>query len=210
MIMKTLKLILLLFIPFTLKAQIIDDSAVDQINNGEVDFMQGEFVAYLADTTSPEFAELELTRMGFEISRLDFRPVTVIILNFPSDETLQKMKADPDIAHIIQLTSLQNTERILDSLQKKGMTDLEISRAMKALQQEKAGGTYRLELDFAFNKTNALEKMKNYEGIAWEIMGDSPRLVNIKAEPGNEAEVMNKAEQLPFVEYTALIGMLRE
>ncbi|MFN1835095.1 hypothetical protein AB2B38_007530 [Balneola sp. MJW-20] len=208
--MKTLKLLVLLLLPISLSAQVIDDSSIDRINRGEVEFMQGEFVAYLADTTSPSYALEELSRRGFEVSQTYFRPVTITILNFPPAEILQQMRSDKDLTKVTQLSSPVNMGNMLDSLKEEGLSELEISRALKAIQQETAGGTYQIELDYSFTKETAVQKMKIYPGIAWELAGDSPRMVNIKAEPGNEEAVMLKAEEVPFVKYTALIGMLKE
>lgn len=52
--------------------------------------------------------------------------------------------------------------------------------------------------------------MANYRSVAYEIISDFPRTVNILVEPGTENEQMLKVEQLPFVQYTALIGIIEE
>lgn len=208
--MKTLTtLFLLLYLPVA-SAQVIDDSAVDRINNGEVEFAEGRFVAYLADTTTPGFARQVFKQKGFDIALLNFEPVRITLRSFPSEETLQKMREDPDIVRIQQMQSQLDPREMMDSLEKEGLSQAEISRTLQKLQEQSRTGTYMIEFGYHLNREMVDRKMSTYYTLAYEVIGEAARMATLRTEPGKESESMQRAEMLPFVEYTALIGMIKD
>lgn len=208
--MKTLIPLFLLFYIPALSAQVIDDSAIDRINNGEVEFAEGRFIAYLADTTTPGYARMIFKQNGLDVALLNFEPVRITLMNFPSEQTLAKMRQDPDITRIQPMQSEIDPREMMDSLEKEGLTKAEISQALQKLQQQRKMGTYLIEFAYELNRDMADQKMRSYPNIAYEAFSDAPRMATLRAEPGKEKEAMQRAEMIPFVEYTALIGMIKD
>ena len=46
-------------------AQVLDDKALEKIENGETTTLKDQFVVYLADTASPAYIERQLSSLGY-------------------------------------------------------------------------------------------------------------------------------------------------
>lgn len=69
--------------------------------------------------------------------------------------------------------------------------------------------TYLIEMDYSVDRAVLKKLMSEFRDVAYRILRDDQRTVTIKAEPGNEPLLMDKVEQLPFVESTAMIGTIK-
>ena len=57
----------LLFLSISSQAQVIDDSALEDLQNKGIRFVEGKFVAYLADTVSPDFTAKAFAELDIQI-----------------------------------------------------------------------------------------------------------------------------------------------
>lgn len=187
-------------------AQIIDDSSVEDAQNGGYTFVEGMFVAYLADTVSPGFIRVQFREL--EISILDeyIKPLVISVINSPSKESVEKLRNHKKV-NAFYTTSLKDEALKLEQyLEESSLSD----EQKKRIKEETAPvETYIVEFDYSINKNELKKLMGEFRDVAYKIISDQPRTVTLKAEPGNEPLLMDKVEQLPFVESTAMIGTIK-
>ncbi len=207
--MKTLLsiFVLSLFVQ-NLSAQQMDESALQQAQQGNVTFMEGEFIAFLSDTVSPDYALSELEENGFEVVFSDINPVGIRVVSSPDSSRLEPLRQHPDIAKVDVITIAPDTEEYREKLRAQGLSGELLDQAVQRLVA--AGPQQHILIQFNYNITSEQVKtiMGGFRDLAYSIEQDFPRTVNIKADPGEERSVMERAEQLPFVQSTALIAVL--
>lgn len=198
--------ILLLFISIGVNAQVIDDSSVDRAQNG-YDFTEGRFVAYLADTVSPTFIRDQFQRLEIMILEEEIKPLLIALVNTPSGERLNELESHENIVGIYRSTFQNERGKLEKKLSDPTLTDKqkrEIQMILSAPSEE-----YFVEFDYSVDVKKAKVIMGEFRDVAYKVFRNSLRTVTLKAEPGNEPMLMDKVEQLPFVESTAMIGTIR-
>ncbi|XWN36992.1 MAG: hypothetical protein ROO71_13640 [Balneola sp.] len=187
-------------------AQVIDDSSIEDAQNGGYTFVEGMFVAYLADTVSPGFVREQFEEL--EISVLDeyIKPMIISIVNSPSKESVEKLK---NHKNVISFYTTGSKEELLKL--NKLLEETSLSEAQKEQVRKEAAPveTYFIEFDYSINKKELKRLMGEFRDVAYKIISDQPRTVTLKAEPGNEPLLMDRVEQLHFVESTAMIGTIK-
>ncbi len=207
MVRQNLLFIVLLILTGATNAQVIDDSSIEKNQNGDYDFVEGRFVAYLADTVSPTFIYDQFQQLGIIILDEDIEPLLIALVNTPSSERLEEMESHKNIVGIYRTTLAKERERLeyelsdpaLNAKQKKAI------RQLLTMPQE----DYILEFDYSVDIKKAQKVMGEFRDVAYKIFRNSLRTVTLKAEPGNEPLLMDKVEQLSFVESTAMIGAIK-
>ena len=189
------------------KAQVIDDSSVDQIRNGNYNFTEGRFVAYLADTVSPTFIREQFQQLNITILEETIEPLLIAIVNTPSDESIKKLEVQEHVVGIYR-TTLQGERRMLENK----LIDPNLSTSQKkAIRQllSMPSEDYVIEFDYSIDANKAKKLMGEFRDIAYKIVRNSFRTITLQAESGNEPLLMDKVEQLPFVTSTAMIGTVK-
>jgi hypothetical protein len=200
-------LMVLLILTGITKAQVIDDNSIKLNQNGNYEFTEGRFVAYLADTVSPTFIRNQFQSLEIMILDESIEPLLIALVNMPSKERLKELESHKNIVDIYRTTlererkSLENrlADPALNQKQKK-----EIRLLLSAPQEE-----YIIEFDYSVDVKRAKVIMGEFRDVAYKILRNSLRTVTLKAESGNEPMLMDKVEQLPFVVSTAMIGNIR-
>ncbi|HCI69986.1 MAG TPA: hypothetical protein DF712_18755 [Balneola sp.] len=187
-------------------AQIIDDSSIEDAQNGGYTFVEGMFVAYLADTVSPGFIRDEFRKLEIAVLDEHIKPIVISVVNVPSKETLEKLKNHKNVT-AFYATSLKEETIKLEQL----LEDTSLSAEEKEqIKKETAPvETFFVEFNYSINRKALKELMGEFRDVAYKIISDQPRTVTLKAEPGNEPLLMDKVEQLLFVESTAMIGTIK-
>ena len=186
------------------EAQVIDDSSVDKIQKGDYNFTEGRFIAYLADTVSPTFVREQFQQLNITILEETIEPLLIAIVNTPSKESLKKLEVHEHVVKIYR-TILQSEREVLENK----LTDPNLSELeKKAIRQflSVPSEDYVIEFDYSIDVNKAKKLMGEFRNIAYKIVRNSFRTVTLQAEPGNEPLLMDKVEQLHFVESTAMIG----
>jgi hypothetical protein len=191
----------------TATAQIIGDEALRSLQNQkQTNILEGEIVAFLEDSTSPEYFREEFARLRVEISHEVVEVTTIRLVNEPPDSTLERLYNHPRLLPRISdqiMTDFNQTDRA------KGLTEEELAEVEKeALKAEK--WLNRIEFKYSVTTEEAIKIMTGFRNVAYQIQQEPIRQVNLKTEPGNEEAVMKLVEQLPFVKSTAFIGMIGE
>lgn len=203
----TLIFILSVFVQ-SLSAQEFDDSALQQAQQGNVTFMEGEFIAFLSDTTSPDFALSELKELGFEVVFSDINPIRIRIVNSPDAETLYKLEQHNDILRVEVIDSPIDTASYRSQLLQQGMSDSLVDQAVERILSSGPRQTIYVDLDYHVTTEQVKTIMGNFRDVAYTIEQDYPKTVNIKTAPGEESNIMEKLEKIPFVKSTAMIAVL--
>lgn len=189
------------------KAQVIDDSSVDQIQNGNYNFTEGRFVAYLADTVSPTFVREQFQQLNITILEETIEPLLIAIVNTPSKESLKKLEVQEHVVGVYR-TTFESERRMLENK----LIDPNLTASQKkAIRQllSMPAEDYVIEFDYSIDVNKAKKLMGEFRDIAYKIVRNSFRTVTLQAEPGNEPLLMDKVEQLPFVVSTAMIGTVK-
>ncbi len=202
---KLLILPLLLMISFSGSAQIIDDSSVDQAQSG-YNFVEGRFVAYLADTVSPGFIEKVFQELEIPVLDMEIEPLVISIINQPSEKSLAALNNHSKIMTMHTMVDKTSELRLEQMLKERGYSEEQIKEL-----KSKAAETnrYLIRFDYSVNEQIAKTIMGEFRDVAYRIMSTPYKTVTLKAKEGEEPALMYRVEQLDFVEATAMIGSIK-
>ena len=178
------------------RAQIIDDSSIQDIQNGGYTVVEGMFVAYLADTVSPGYINKQFQQLDIVILDEYIKPMTISLVNSPSKKRSEKLRNQPKLRAIF--TAVPNNEQLsLEAF----LATSSFSESQKEDIRERAEEveTYFIELDYSIDRKALKTLMGEFRDVAYKIISDQPRTVTLQAEPGNEPLLMDKVQQLHFV-----------
>lgn len=192
------------------QAQIIGDESLQKLQNGEVSFLEGEFIAFLDDTVSPEFVRSTFLELGYELGFEDIHSVQIKVINTPPDSTIERLRRHPLVSDLTQQTEKVDTTAIKQALEAQGVEGSFYNQALENILNSPPSVSITCEFEFSVNEAKLKEIMGSFRNVAYEITRNIPRSVNIKAEPGSEPDVMEEVEKLPFVQSTALIGVIKD
>ncbi|MBO6522952.1 MAG: hypothetical protein JJ971_03935 [Balneolaceae bacterium] len=203
-----LLLIILWSLNSTLVAQVIGDDALQRVQDGNVSFLEGEFIVFLDDTVSSGFIEKRFEELGYEVSYLDIQPLQISIVNRPADSILTRLENHPEVSRsFIESVPIDSTY-FKELLEEQGLTGEAFDQAYDRLLTSQSNEERFFEFRHSVNVGRLKEIMGNFRSVAYQIFRDFPRSVNVACEPGKEKELMEKIEELPYVESTALIGII--
>ncbi|GAB5410477.1 MAG: hypothetical protein BalsKO_28420 [Balneolaceae bacterium] len=209
--MKRIVLLLFLFgfgaIP-RISAQVVGDEALQKLQSGEVSFLDGEFIVFLNDTVSPHFIEQAFLDLKYEISYSDINPILISIVNSPADSTIEELKNHPDVQRLFYEPAPVDSAYFKELLEQRGLSGENFDRAYDRLITSQTRDETLFEFTYSVNEDRLKQIMGNFRSVAYQILQNYPRSVNVTCTPGEEQELMGKIEQLPFVESTALIGVI--
>lgn len=201
-------ILVLVFFAIPLHAQVIGDDALQKIQSGEVSFLEGEFIVFLDDTVSPDFIERKFEELNYEISYSDINPILISIVNSPADSTLSRLKNHPDVLRFFLEPAPVDSAYFKELLEQRGLTGSNLDQAYDRLISSQTREEVLFEFNYSVNELRLKEIMGNFRSVAYQILQNYARSVNVTCTPGKEQELMEEIEQLPFVESTALIGVI--
>ncbi len=199
---------LFLLLGANLFAQVIGDESIRKLEQGEVSFLEGEFIAFLDDTVSLDFIQSEFRRLNYFLTHIEIEPILITIVNSPDDSTLYRLRSHPDVTNVFSEQVRVDTSSFESMLSERGLEGEEYDKALARLLEFESRTTQIYEFDYSVDEKRLKEIMKGFRNVAYTIFRNTPRSVNIKCEPGTEQEVMEKVDQLSYVQSTALIGMI--
>lgn len=187
-------------------AQVVDDSSINDAQSGGYDFVEGMFVAYLADTVSPGFIRKQFRDL--EISILDeyIKPMVISIVNSPSKESIEKLRNHSKVRAFFTAVPGGGRASLEEFLKNSSFSE---GQKEDIREQARQTEKYFIELDFSVNEKSLKRLMGEFRDVAYKIISNQPRSVTLKAEPGNEPLFMDKVKALSFVESTAMIGTIK-
>ena len=78
-------------------AQVLDDKALEKIQNAETTTLKDQFVVCLADTASSAYMERQLSFLGYNFKNLNVDPVRISIANSPDQSIIDDLLSKPEI-----------------------------------------------------------------------------------------------------------------
>ncbi|MFY0684173.1 MAG: hypothetical protein JXR20_06445 [Balneola sp.] len=186
-------------------AQVIDDSSINDAQNSGYTFVEGMFVAFLADTVSPEFIRKQFRDL--EISILDeyIKSMIVTVVNSPSKESLERLR---NHKNVISFYTTSTRDVLLELEEMLEDTLLSEAKKEEVIKENEPFEDFIIEFDYSVNEKKLKKLMGEFRGVAYKIISNEPRTITLKAVPGNEFVLMDKVEKLPFVESTAMVGSI--
>ena len=191
-------------------AQLINDSMLKKAQNGEVSYVEGKFVAFLNDTVSPAFVKKEFAKLGYVLSYVDILPLKISIVNVPPDSTLERLSSHPSVLNYLDYKVEKDSAKIREELIGQGIQGDLLDQAVQRLLNSPPDRIICFEFDYNIDDRTLKEIMGSFRNVAYQLEYVPIKSVNVSVEPGTETEVMEVVEKLPFVESTALIGMLND
>ena len=201
-----LSTVLVLCISTYVSAQIIDDSSIENAQTAGYTFVEGMFVAYLSDTVSPGFIERSFRELNIPVLDTQIEPLIVSVVNQPSDVSLAALQVHPKILAMHTMADKVSIEQTNELLQQRGYTEEQIKELKKESPEMMM---YIIRFDYSVNEKVAKQILGGYRDVAYRILSKPLRTVTLKAEVGEEPLLMDKVEQLHFVESTAMIGTIK-
>lgn len=190
------------------QAQVIGDDALQRVQDGNVSFLEGEFIVFLDDTVSSSFIDHRFKELGYEISYSDIQPLQISIVNRPPDSTLTRLENHPEVLRSFTESTPVDSAYFRDLLEQQGLSGEAFDQAFERLLASQTNKERFFEFKYSVNPDRLKEIMGNFRSVAYQIFRDYPRSINISCKPGQEEELMKKIEELPYVESTALIGVI--
>tara|TARA_R110000868_G_scaffold306734_1_gene568058 strand:+ start:91180 stop:91815 length:636 start_codon:yes stop_codon:yes gene_type:complete len=209
--MKRLILLLLLLgfgVHFKILAQVIGDEGLQRIQDGQVSFLEGEFIVFLNDTVSPDFIERKFSELDYNISFSDINPILISIVNSPDDSVLTNLGKHPNVNRSYIESIPVDSSYFRELLEEQGLLGAAFEQAFSRLVESQTKEEYFFEFDYSVNESRLKEIMGSFRSVAYQLLQNYTRSVNVTCTPGKEQELMEEIEQLPYVENTALIGVL--
>ncbi len=190
------------------RAQVIGDDALQRIQDGKVSFLEGEFIVFLDDTVSSSFIDRRFKELGYEISYSDIQSLQISIVNRPPDSTLTRLENHPEVLRSFTESTPVDSAYFRELLEEQGLSGEAFDQAFERLLTSQTNEERFFEFKYSVNTDQLKKIMGNFRSVAYQIFRDFPRSVNVSCEPGQEEELMKKIEELPYVESTALIGVI--
>ncbi len=194
------------FLPVLCSAQVIDNSAVDNLSQGTVNFIEGEFAVYLADTVSPGFIRQQFAALDIQISFNGIEPIVISLANTPSDSTLKKLYSHPKVLSFKELDTEKDYEIFEQELRKKKLSKEAYQVARLDFLSSQSTDNFLITFDYSVNIVGLKKIMREFKDAAYFVKQNYPRIVNVGVSPGTELEKMDKIEALPYVKFTAMIA----
>lgn len=207
---KYLSILFISFLATSIQAQFIGDDALRKIETGRVSTLEGEFIAYLADTVSPDYVTDQLKRLGYELGFMDIQPFTIAIINQPDEEVIAELTSQTEILDFNYQPDPVDSAYFRELLATQDLSPDEYASSLERIIASQTIERLFLRFQYSMNERAVINFMTSFRSVAYEIISDFSRTVNILVEPGTERDTMLEIEQLPFVEYTALIGVIGE
>jgi len=194
-------------------AQQMDTDALEKAQRGEVQLAEGAFIAYLSDTVTPTEARAGFEKAGLEVIQLDITPVTIRIVNSPADSLMQQFLQHPSVRTI--LTSRQGAmmQAVQEELKRLGHSNEQVSESLSRIFMSGNSGRvaeYIIRFQYDLSRDDVKKLMTGFRAIAYDLLNETPRTANIRVQAGKEDEGMKSADELPFVESTAMIARINE
>ena len=207
--MRILILLTLIFyvLPEKTSAQI---GEVQKVQAGEYFFTKGEVLVTFSDTVEPEFIKKQFQRLGVEILNLRVEPITAKVSSNLPDSILMRLSEHPYILSVNYHMREFSEKAFQEMIERKERTKEEIQKLRKSFK--KLSETKFPYIIFKYNVTEEMAKKvveDNLEfGVKLNII--EPRTAVVKTEIGKEQEIMEKLNQLKYVENTAFIAILQD
>tara|TARA_R110002096_G_scaffold237751_7_gene428652 strand:- start:8032 stop:8673 length:642 start_codon:yes stop_codon:yes gene_type:complete len=192
--------------PVFCSAQVIDNSAVENLNQGTVNFIEGEFAVYLADTVSPAFIRQQFAALDIRISFNGIEPIIISLANTPSDSTLKKLSSHPKVLAFKELDTEKDYQIFEQELRKKKLSKEAYQQARLDFLSSQSTDSYLITFDYSVNDAVLKKIMREFKDVAYFIKQNFPRIVNVEVVPGTELEKMDTIETLPYIKFTAMIA----
>ncbi len=192
--------------PVFCSAQVIDNSAVENLNQSTINFVEGEFAVYLADTVSPAFIRQQFAALDIRISYNGIEPIIISLANSPSDSTLKKLSTHPKVTEVHALDTEKEYGNFEQELQKKKLPKEAYQQARFDFLSTQSTDSFLITFDYSVNEADLKTIMREFKDVAYFIKQNFPRIVNVEVSPSTELEMMDKIEALPYVKFTAMIA----
>ena len=96
----------------------------------------------------------------------------------------------------------------IEILEERGLKGDEFDAAFSRIVESQLREEQFIEFNFSINEAQVKRVMGTFRSVAYQILQNYPRSVNVSCEIGREQELMEQIQKLPFVESTALIGII--
>ena len=193
-----------LAISYNVNAQIIDDSSILQAERG-YHFVEGRFVAFLADTTSPKYVQKAFGELNISILSMQIETLTLQVVRDLSESDLAKLKAHPSIKLIYLSESKSEMQSFNLFMQNSNLTDNQRDEVTRTSSDTE---TVFIEFEYDVNITKLKEVMGEFRDVAYKVVNLQERTVTLQAEIGKEPLLMDKVNELNFVQGTAMVGQI--
>lgn len=200
--------LLIALIPFMLQAQVIDESDLDNLRQGNYTLEKGKVQVNFSDTVSSDFITKEFEKLGYEIVSSNFQSIMLRVTKIP-DAVSRKDLEDNRWVEFIMSESVGMDDEDLEEMNKKDSVDS--NRMNEMLKQFNQKGNYEYVMMGLSYKatTDALSEIQAiHPELEFEVAKESERSAIIKTEEGKEVDMMDELDKLPYVLNTAMVGTL--
>lgn len=188
------------------QAQIIDDSSIQKAEQS-YDFVEGRFVAFLADTISPDYAEKAFSELNIPILNMIMKRALIGLVNNPSKESLEALQNHDKIYLIRKTPESDQLDEVNAELKNSNLND---SQKRDLKENLLPLTTYFVEFNYSVDIQEVKEIMGKFDDVEFKFLRDPERTVTLQAEAGNEPITMDKVEELNFVKGTAMMGVIQD
>ncbi|MEX0608088.1 MAG: hypothetical protein WD016_04170 [Balneolaceae bacterium] len=208
--MKWIITVLLLTLPFVMKAQVADIEQIQKVESGQFNFAKGEILATFTDTVSPDYVIDNLKKLGYEILELSIKPITARTAPNIADSILTELSLHPFIEEVSYRNNSIPEKAFQEMVERENRTEEEIEELRKRFETLSSTKFPKIEFKFHITEEMITPMLEEYSNINFKLNMVIPRTAVVKTNVGEEEEVMRKLEQLIYIKNTAFIGMIED
>jgi hypothetical protein len=196
-------------IPLFVIAQTMDDSAIQDLQNGEYKLAEGKLQVSFEQGVSEEEMRAEVTRLGYEVESAVFENYVLHVDNRIEEDQLTEIEGltvvDSVLDHRRQYdANLQN--KIKES---RMMSDAERNELLEQLEKQQGpSGLLLVFLNAGATESTVKEIRSQFENLEISVFKPAQRTAIIKTEVGKELEAMDELNTHSFVENSAFVGVI--
>ena len=201
-------ILLLLFLPVGIKAQVMDDNSIKKLQSGEYTLEQGKIQVTFSDTVHPEFVTDQLESLGYEILSSNFQNIILSIENDPEPAQLKEIENTKWVDFIMTESADVKDEKIDEIANEDSLKDGKVNRMLAQLNYSTKYEYILVALNFAATNETVESLKAAFPDLVFLYKEQSERSAILKTAPDKEMEAMDELKKLPYVNNTALIGIL--
>lgn len=194
---------------FTL-AQVMDDSAIDQLQKGNYSIEKGKIQVVFDDTTSQKFAVKELERRGYDVLESTFQNIVLSIENDPRSGQLAEIEEHEWVDFILSESSGISDESLEEINDKDTLDNAKINQILSQINRKNTGYEFITVGLKPTASMSVLEDLKTaHPNLEFRVAENSIRSAVIQTEEGKEEETIQNLKALPFIVDLTYIGSLK-
>ncbi len=207
---KVIGFVFAVVLPFLAFAQVMDDSDIKKLEDGEYKLEEGKIQVTFSDTVSPDYIEREFEKMGLKILSSSFQPLVLTIENASGSEIMKELEDNKWVEFIMSESEGISDDDVKEFNKKDTLDNSRINQMLTELNHSSEYKFIMVGLTYAATLAEVSEIRNKFPDLDIQIAEYAERTAIIETEAKKELETMDELKKLAYVKNTAFIGNLEQ